>query len=177
MRGANPASLWKGKPRPARGVERLELHKWKHSRVVLIPPARKFRMLLHINPTHSEGNVTGPLAHASGWYMTFFAAGVIGEEVALPPPPLPGPQGSNPLGPPGPELLSRNSSAFRDCNLFPFLRGVVLSLAGMPRRPAESSGQPRPSSDFGRGIASASGGRLRARPGRPSSSGYPSLAR
>ena len=40
---------------------------------------------------------------------------------------LPDPQGSNPLGPPGPELLSRNSSAFRDCNLFPFLRGVVLS--------------------------------------------------
>ncbi len=50
---------------------------------------------------------------------------------------------------------------------------IVSSLreAGMPRQPAGSSGQPRPSSDSGRGIASASGGRLRARLDRPSSSG------
>ena len=35
-------------------------------------------MLLHIHPTGaSEGNAPGSLAHASGWYMTFFAAGVI----------------------------------------------------------------------------------------------------
>ena len=42
-----------------------------------ITPARKFRMLLHINPTRQRGKRTGSLAHASGWYMTFFAAGVI----------------------------------------------------------------------------------------------------
>src|SRR5271157_5212599 len=60
---------------------------------------------------------------------------------------------------------------------FRFLRRVVFRPAGMPRRPAESSGQPRPSSDSGRGIAPASGGRLRARPVRPFSSRYPSRAR
>ena len=43
-----------------------------------ITPARKFRMLLHINPTRQRGKRTGSLARASGWYMTFFAAGVIG---------------------------------------------------------------------------------------------------
>jgi hypothetical protein len=43
-----------------------------------ITPARKFRMLLHINPTRQRGKRTGSLAGASGWYMTFFAAGVIG---------------------------------------------------------------------------------------------------
>jgi hypothetical protein len=42
-----------------------------------ITPARKFRMLLHINPTRQRGKRTGSLARASGWYMTFFAAGVI----------------------------------------------------------------------------------------------------
>src|SRR5208283_1791494 len=42
-----------------------------------ITPARKFRMLLHINPTRQRGKRTGSLAGASGWYMTFFAAGVI----------------------------------------------------------------------------------------------------
>jgi hypothetical protein len=31
-------------------------------------------MLLHINPTRQRGK---SLARASGWYMTFFAAGVI----------------------------------------------------------------------------------------------------
>ena len=32
-----------------------------------ITPARKFRMLLHINPTHSEGNAPDPsLAHRVG---------------------------------------------------------------------------------------------------------------
>ena len=36
-------------------------------------------MLLHINPTRQRGKRTGSLARASGWYMTFFAAGVIGE--------------------------------------------------------------------------------------------------
>ena len=35
-------------------------------------------MLLHINPTRQRGKRTGSLARASGWYMTFFAAGVIG---------------------------------------------------------------------------------------------------
>ena len=44
---------------------------------VYITPARKFRMLLHINPTRQRGKRTGSLARASGWYMTFFAAGVI----------------------------------------------------------------------------------------------------
>ena len=44
---------------------------------VFITPARKFRMLLHINPTRQRGKRTGSLAGASGWYMTFFAAGVI----------------------------------------------------------------------------------------------------
>ncbi|MGZ3356834.1 MAG: hypothetical protein ACXVBO_18520, partial [Isosphaeraceae bacterium] len=44
-----------------------------------ITPARKFRMLLHINPTRQRGKRTGSLARASGWYMTFFAAGVIEE--------------------------------------------------------------------------------------------------
>ena len=34
-------------------------------------------MLQHINPTRQRGKRTGSLAHASGWYMTFFAAGVI----------------------------------------------------------------------------------------------------
>ena len=34
-------------------------------------------MLLHINPTRQRGKHTGSLARASGWYMTFFAAGVI----------------------------------------------------------------------------------------------------
>ena len=34
-------------------------------------------MLLHINPTRQQGKHTGSLARASGWYMTFFAAGVI----------------------------------------------------------------------------------------------------
>ena len=42
-----------------------------------ITPARKFRMLLHINPTRQRGKRTGSLARASGWYMTFFAARVI----------------------------------------------------------------------------------------------------
>ena len=32
-------------------------------------------MLLHINPTRQRGKRTGSLARASGWYMTFFAAG------------------------------------------------------------------------------------------------------
>ena len=45
--------------------------------VTNITPARKFRMLLHINPTRQRGKRTGSLAGASGWYMTFFAAGVI----------------------------------------------------------------------------------------------------
>ena len=44
--------------------------------VVFITPARKFRMLLHINPTPA-GKRTGSLAGTSGWYMAFFAAGVI----------------------------------------------------------------------------------------------------
>ncbi len=34
-------------------------------------------MLPHINPTRQRGKRTGSLARASGWYMTFFAAGVI----------------------------------------------------------------------------------------------------
>ena len=42
-----------------------------------ITPARKFRMLLHINPTRQRGKRTGSLARALGWYMTFFAAGLI----------------------------------------------------------------------------------------------------
>ena len=46
-----------------------------------ITPARKFRMLLHINPTRQRGKRTGSLARASGWYMTFFAAGVINQEI------------------------------------------------------------------------------------------------
>ncbi len=54
-----------------------------------ITPARKFRMLLHINPTRQRGKRTGSLARASGWYMTFFAAGVIGPSydgpVVIPP--------------------------------------------------------------------------------------------
>ena len=37
-------------------------------------------MLLHINPTRQRGKRTGSLARASGWYMTFFAAGVIVQE-------------------------------------------------------------------------------------------------
>jgi hypothetical protein len=45
--------------------------------LVPITPARKFRMLLHINPKRQRGKRTGSLAGASGWYMTFFAAGVI----------------------------------------------------------------------------------------------------
>jgi hypothetical protein len=39
-------------------------------------------MLLHINPTRQRGKRTGSLAGASGWYMTFFAAGVIADAVA-----------------------------------------------------------------------------------------------
>ena len=46
-----------------------------------ITPARKFRMLLHINPTRQRGKRTGSLARASGWYMTFFAAGVISSRL------------------------------------------------------------------------------------------------
>ena len=46
-------------------------------KALAITPARKFRMLLHINPTCQRGKRTGSLARASGWYMTFFAAGVI----------------------------------------------------------------------------------------------------
>ena len=41
----------------------------------IITPTRKFRMLLHMNPTRQRGKRTGSLARASGWYMTFFAAG------------------------------------------------------------------------------------------------------
>ena len=37
-------------------------------------------MLLHINPTRQRGKRTGSLARASGWYMTFFAAGVIRDD-------------------------------------------------------------------------------------------------
>ncbi len=48
-----------------------------------ITPARKFRMLLHINPTRQRGKRTGSLARASGWYMTFFAAGVITNKIRL----------------------------------------------------------------------------------------------
>ena len=41
-------------------------------------------MLLHINPTRQRGKRTGSLAGASGWYMTFCAAGVIGpDEIVL----------------------------------------------------------------------------------------------
>ena len=39
-------------------------------------------MLLHINPTRQRGKRTGSLAGASGWYMTFFAAGVISNALA-----------------------------------------------------------------------------------------------
>jgi hypothetical protein len=39
-------------------------------------------MLLHINPTRQRGKRTGSLAGASGWYMTFFAAGVINTVLA-----------------------------------------------------------------------------------------------
>ena len=39
-------------------------------------------MLLHINPTRQRGKRTGSLARASGWYMTFFAAGVIRPAVS-----------------------------------------------------------------------------------------------
>ena len=42
-------------------------------------------MLLHINPTRQRGKRTGSLAHASGWYMTFFAAGVISQVQSLDP--------------------------------------------------------------------------------------------
>ena len=38
-------------------------------------------MLLHINPTRQRGKRTGSLARASGWYMTFFAAGVISRDL------------------------------------------------------------------------------------------------
>ena len=41
-------------------------------------------MLLHINPTRQRGKRTGSLARASGWYMTFFAAGVILYSLSLP---------------------------------------------------------------------------------------------
>ena len=51
-----------------------------------ITPARKFRMLLHINPTRQRGKRTGSLAGASGWYMTFFAAGVITGRAGPTPP-------------------------------------------------------------------------------------------
>ena len=34
-------------------------------------------MLLHINPTRSEGNAPDPSLALRVWYMTFFAAGVI----------------------------------------------------------------------------------------------------
>ena len=34
-------------------------------------------MLLHISPMRERGKRTGFLARASGWYMTFFAAGVM----------------------------------------------------------------------------------------------------
>ena len=40
-------------------------------------------MLLHINPKRQRGKRTGSLAGASGWYMTFFAAGVIAPLDAL----------------------------------------------------------------------------------------------
>ena len=40
-------------------------------------------MLLHINPTRQQGKRTGSFARASGWYMTFFAAGVIAVSNAL----------------------------------------------------------------------------------------------
>ena len=55
----------------------LVLSVWQGDRRIRITPARKFRMLLHINPTRQRGKRTGSLARASGWYMTFFAAGVI----------------------------------------------------------------------------------------------------
>ena len=62
-----PESVW---PLVCGFVERI-------SSALIITPARKFRMLLHINPTRQRGKRTGSLARASGWYMTFFAAGVI----------------------------------------------------------------------------------------------------
>ena len=65
------SSLWQ-RCHP-RGEERSLLA----ARPIDITPARKFRMLLHINPTRQRGKRTGSLARALGWYMTFFAAGVI----------------------------------------------------------------------------------------------------
>ena len=62
------------------GVEKLGVIQASYASAiigVLITPARKFRMLLHINPTRQRGKRTGSLARTSGWYMTFFAAGVI----------------------------------------------------------------------------------------------------
>ena len=41
-------------------------------------------MLLHINPTRQRGKRTGSFARASGWYMTFFAAGVIAHGISRP---------------------------------------------------------------------------------------------
>ena len=61
-----------------------------------ITPARKFRMLLHINPTRQRGKRTGSLARASGWYMTFFAAGVI---KGVPAPSVQNPTGKESLRP------------------------------------------------------------------------------
>ena len=72
------ASRW-----TAASLQSLILYERKILRFVLATrkstPARKFRMLLHINPTRQRGKRTGSLARISGWYMTFFAAGVIEE--------------------------------------------------------------------------------------------------
>ena len=40
-------------------------------------------MLLHINPTRSEGSAPDPSLAISGWYMTFFAAGVIDKRAGI----------------------------------------------------------------------------------------------
>ena len=63
---------------------------------VFITLARKFRMLLHINPTRQRGKRTGSLARASGWYMTFFAAGVITTDLRGKPSDRPGNQACRP---------------------------------------------------------------------------------
>ena len=44
-----------------------------------ITSAKKFRIVLHSNPTRQRGETTGSLAGASGWSTTFFVAGVIDD--------------------------------------------------------------------------------------------------
>ena len=81
-------------------------------------------MLLHINPTRQRGKRTGSLARASGWYMTFFAAGVIPQRTGYR---WRGRAGRSRLGDSRHELSPRGLNARPGSRMVPSARGVVFA--------------------------------------------------